>query len=319
MKIKQCLLLCCLLISGAVFAQSEDSVRIRLFSPEGSIVSLDGEQSSTNIMAKYVSYGTHKVTIEYGEDFTKEYEINIVAGSDTDFKFSLDGMLKATSNVSDAVIAVDGIEYGKMPQDIPLLGNHNVHIYGGELYEDKIEQISLQPYEELSRHYQLAKLPLKLYGFFIVNYIPSANSVGIMGGIGRRFGVYAKLNIDIVGDDMYATDHLGKRLPRGEYDDHCQYQGYNIGATWRAKKWLTLYLGGGYGKYCHGKCDFFYRDNEYLFELENATFDLGAILKWKALLFQVGYTGILGSSDEGYKFGALNIGLGISIHKNKKK
>lgn len=312
MNIRQCFLLCCLLISGAVFAQSEDSVRVRLFSTEGSIVSLDGEESSTNIMAKYVSYGTHKVTIEYGEDFTKEYEINVVTGGDTDFKFSLDGMLKATSNVSEAVIAVDDIEYGKMPQDIPLLGTHNVHIYGGELYEDKIEQISLKPYEELSRHYQLAKLPLKLYGFLIVNYIPSANSVGIMGGIGRRFGVYAKFNIECL--EMYEGDYFYKKLPRGEYDNKSNYRGYNIGATWRAKKWLTLYLGGGDGRYYHGAI------NSYrVFETEGANIDFGAILKWKALLFQVGYTGILGSSDEGYKFGALNIGLGISIHKNKKK
>lgn len=313
MKIKQCLLLCCLLISGAVFAQSEDSVRIRLFSTEGSIVSLDGEQSSTNIMAKYVSYGTHKVTIEYGEDFTKEYEINVVAGSDTDFKFSLDGMLKATSNVSDAVIAVDDIEYGKMPQDIPLLGTHNVHIYGGELYEDKIEQISLQPYEELSRHYQLAKLPLKLYGFLIVNYIPSANSVGIMGGIGRRFGVYAKMNPFGSGEKR---SWMPTQLSRDEYSDEKMYTGFNIGATWRAKKWVTLYLGSGYGHYYHGKIGI---SHEWVFKTGGANIDFGAILKWKALLFQVGYTSILGSSDEGYKFGALNIGLGISIHKNKKK
>ena len=313
MKLKQYVLLCSLLFSGTVLAQSEESVRIRLFSSEGCIVSLDGEESSTNIMAKNVPYGLHKVKVLYGDDFTKEYEINVVAGGETDFKFSLDGTLKATSNRSEATIAVDGIQYGNMPQDIPLVGNHQVHIYGGELYEDKIEQISLKPYEELSRHYQLAKRPLKMYGFVIANYMPSANSFGIMGGIGRRFGVYAKVNPLGSSEKM---SWMPNQLSRGKYSDEKSYFGFNIGATWRVKKWVTLYLGSGYGKYCHGKI---YDYDDYVFETKGANIDCGAILKWKALLLQVGYTSILGSSDEGYKFGGLNVGVGVTISKNKKQ
>ena len=96
----------------------------------------------------------------------------------------------------------------------------------------------------------------------------------------------------------------------------------------RCHKYLFAYVGAGYGEFGQTYEQIIDTDNEepnYSTErsisgAKGVAGDIGIIVKYKALLLQVGYASILTG-----KFGDTKwhhdpyIGLGISIHKNKKR
>lgn len=325
---KKYILLLCLLCSSVVLTYSQqDSVRVRLSTSPVAVIGIDGDVSSTNLLAKHVLYGKHIVTVQYGNNITKEYEINVVKGGQTDFQFSIDGKLTISSNYPKAIVSIDGVPQESMPLEINLVGTHKIYVDGRDDYFDQSDRVTVPPFENVQREYILQKRPPKLYGFIIANYMPVEGSFGLMGGLGRKFGVYAKLNISTTNDEVNGSfPHL---LYPGGYSDDKQYNGANVGLIWRANKFMALYIGSGYGEYLHGRINdnFFYTDKyhyhyynskNFCFSTSGLELDLGFMLKWKALLLQAGYTRIMKKSDNGCTFGAFNIGIGITIHKNKK-
>ena len=84
-------------------------------------------------------------------------------------------------------------------------------------------------------------------------------------------------------------------------------------------KFLSLYAGAGYASYAGAALLDDSWDVVVTEGIEGVQIDAGVIFKWKALLLQAGYTRLLGSSRYGHHYGDFNVGLGITMHKNKKR
>ena len=87
-------------------------------------------------------------------------------------------------------------------------------------------------------------------------------------------------------------------------------------------KFLSLYAGAGYAQYAGADVIEIHSGYEDILcseSIEGVQIDAGVIFKWKALLLQAGYTRLLGSSRYGHHYGDFNVGLGITMHKNKKR
>ena len=293
-----------------------DSVKIKLETSAGGEIGIDGELSSTNLMSIKVPVGKHKVIVNYGSSFQKEYDIDVKVGGQTTFEFPLDGKLNIKST-PEATILIDGINQGKTPYSFELLGRHSVRIEANkDLYFPQTEIVEISPFQELNKSYVLKKRPPKCYGFLVASYMPKAESLSLMGGIGRRFGVYVKCNYSLNGNPITERNDYSN-VHEGEFKAEPRYVGGNIGLTWRPFPWLTGYVGSGYGKYSHGKI----KDNDSTpYFVKGVEADLGIMLKWKALLLQVGYTGIIPeSNDTGHRFGELSVGIGFTIHKERTR
>ena len=159
-----------------------DSVKIKLETSAGGEIGIDGELSSTNLMSIKVPVGKHKVIVNYGSSFQKEYDIDVKVGGQTTFEFPLDGKLNIKST-PEATIQIDGVSKGVTPNSFELLGRHSIRIEGNkDLYFPQTEIVEISPFQELNKSYVLKKRPPKCYGFLVASYMPLAESIGVMGG-----------------------------------------------------------------------------------------------------------------------------------------
>lgn len=312
-----------MMLAVCVHAQiASDSVRIRLRTSNGAEISVDGDLSSTNVMDKKVSAGKHTVVVNFGSNYSKTYEINVEKGGPAEFDFFIDGQLVVKSTPPNADVIIDGLPQGKTPVTINLLGQHNVQILGNsDLYFPHKSTIEVLPEQEVNLDAILSKRPPKLYGFVVANYMLSANAPGLMFGLGRRFGVYARVNVALNGLPDYQEDELrthNKPITSDEYEKKPKYFGAVAGLTMRLTPSLFAYAGGGYGEYTHGSHCGIHSYPQDVYHVNGAEIDCGIMLKYKALLLQAGYTRMLDSGDVG-KFGEFNFGIGITIHKEKKR
>lgn len=314
-------LLVVMLATGGVgaFAQT-DSVKVRLQTSNGAEISLNGELSSTNILTKKVPVGKHKVVVNYGLNYSRTYEINVEKGGKADFEFLVEGSLALSSTPKNADVYIDGLPQGKTPINVNLLGRHNIQVVGNkDIYHPYTTTLEVLPEQIVEHNAILVKRPPKLYGFIIANYMISANAPGIMAGIGRRFGGYIKMNTGVNGEPHdYTPSTRNETITSEGYEKKPKYFGVNAGLTLHALPCLFVYAGSGYGKYSHGVYSFSNGDQSDVYNVKGAEVDFGIMLKYKALLLQAGYTRILATGDNG-KFGEFNVGIGITIHKEKKR
>ncbi len=303
------------------YAQN-DSVRIKLITSQGAEIGIDGDVSSTNIMTVRVPKGSHTVTVTSGTSYKKDYTID-VTGAQTSYEFLIDGKLSLTSQPSGADVYIDGMLRGRTPVTIDILGDHNLRIKKGEdTYYDYEQRVSMKPLQQLSYDAVLKKRPPHNYGMVLLNYIPISGTAGfgITGAYVRRFGVYVRL---LSGDDSYGrsiTSFSSNIVGPGIYkkDNNALICGH-LGMMYRVNKHLYAYAGAGYGEFhtimkkVGGG-----RDPIKMNEHEGVMVDFGVTAKWKALIAQVGYTRIVQKTDNIDPFGAIYIGVGITIHKQKK-
>lgn len=321
----------------AVQAQTaKDSVRIKLQTTAGADIALDGDWSSTNIMYTKVATGSHNVTVRYGSLFEKTYPIEVSTTGKTDFLFLIEG--EANINCTpQATVILDGIPQGLSPQTLKVVGTHNIKIQGDEQeYYDLTDQINIKPFEKKDFSFTLKKRPPRLYGMVIANY-SSCKAYGVTLAMCRNWGAYLRFaTSDGLGID---TDGYPEPYPESKYG-YCyygtgiykkkdaSYTTFTAGVMKRCHKYLFAYIGAGYGQFGqkyeqiidvdNNEPD--YRKERYISGASGVAGDIGVIVKYKALLLQVGYTSILTG-----KFGDAKwhhdpyIGLGISIHKNKKR
>lgn len=303
----------------STFAQT-DSVKVRVKTSNGAEISLDGDVSSTNNIYKLVPIGKHIVEVKYGFSYTRTYEIDVVKGGPTDFEFMLEGKLVLNSTPSKANVYVDGLLQGKSPVELPILGRHNIKVVdGANMYHPYNETLEFLPEQVMEKSVILKKRPPRLYGFVLANYMISAKAPGLMMGIGRRFGAYTKFNIGVNGlpnENEFKT--YNQSISSDKYKKQPKYYGANAGLMVHIIPCLFAYVGSGYGKYSHGIYEM-YDDVEYdVYHVKGAEIDFGAMFKYKALLLQAGYKRIL-SKGQGGNFGDFNVGIGITIHKEKNK
>lgn len=229
---------------------------------------------------------------------------------------------------------MDGIPQGLTPQTLKIVGTHNIKIKGDEKeYFDISDQITINPFEKKDFSYTLKKRPPRLYGMVIANYT-GCNAFGATLALCRNWGAYLRIanaggdfGIDSEGypepyykDGYYGTGIYKKKDPA--------YATVTAGVMKRCHKYLFAYIGAGYGQYVQkyeqtkelDGTEFSYNHERYVSGAKGVAGDIGIIVKYKALLLQVGYASILTG-----KFGDTKwhhdpyIGLGISIHKNKKR
>lgn len=313
---------------------AKDSVRIKLQTTAGADIALDGDWSSTNIMYTKVATGNHNVTVRYGSLFEKTYPIEVSTTGKTDFLFLIEG--EANINCTpQATVILDGIPQGLSPQTLKVVGTHNIKIQGDEQeYYDLTDQINIKPFEKKDFSFTLKKRPPRLYGMVIANY-SSCKAYGVTLAMCRNWGAYLRFatsdgKIGSIGADGYPKpNHEGWNYGTGIYkksDATCTT--FTAGVMKRCHKYLFAYIGAGYGHFGQkyeqtidiNNNEPYFSKERYISGARGVAGDIGVIVKYKAMLLQVGYTSIFTG-----KFGDAKwlhdpyIGLGISIHKNKKR
>lgn len=313
---------------------AKDSVRIKLQTTAGADIALDGDWSSTNIMYTKVATGNHNVTVRYGSLFERTYPIEVSTTGKTDFLFLIEG--EANINCTpQATVILDGIPQGLSPQTLKVVGTHNIKIQGDEQeYYDLTDQINIKPFEKKDFSFTLKKRPPRLYGMVIANY-SSCKAYGVTLAMCRNWGAYLRFatsdgKIGSIGADGYPKpNHEGWNYGTGIYkksDATCTT--FTAGVMKRCHKYLFAYIGAGYGHFGQkyeqtidiNNNEPYFSKERYISGARGVAGDIGVIVKYKAMLLQVGYTSIFTG-----KFGDAKwlhdpyIGLGISIHKNKKR
>lgn len=313
---------------------AKDSVRIKLQTTAGADIALDGDWSSTNIMYTKVATGNHNVTVRYGSLFEKTYPIEVSTTGKSEFTFLIEGEANI-SCTQQATVILDGIPQGLCPQTLKVVGTHNVKLQGDEqVYYDITDQININPFEKKDFSYTLKKRPPRLYGMVIASY-SSRKAYGVTLAMCRNWGAYLRLATSdgkigsIVADGYPKPNHEGGYYGTGIYKkSDATYTTFTAGVMKRCHKYLFAYIGAGYGQFGQKyeqikdiyNNETYNSDERYISGARGVAGDIGVIVKYKAMLLQVGYTSILTG-----KFGDTKwhhdpyIGLGISIHKNKKR
>ena len=157
-----------LLMTVTVCAWSQtviDSVKINLETSAGAKIGLDGKLSSTNIMSIKVPVGKHKVTVNYGDSFRKEYDIDVQVWSQTAFKFPIIGKVNITSEPNGASVYVDGSYRGEAPLSLELLiGKHKVTVKKDpkEWYDEE-KEVDVSLISESNLNFTMKKVPPREY------------------------------------------------------------------------------------------------------------------------------------------------------------
>jgi PEGA domain len=314
------ILLLSLMAAGTYAQSAADSVKVRLETSAGAEIGIDEDMSSTNIMSKLVARGKHVVKVTYGSDFERTFDIEVTR--EETFKFSIDGKITINSTPTGKKVYVDGIERGRTPLTLDIIGDHNLTVEGDAItYFDATDHVSVNPFENVERSYTFAKRPPRTYGMVMATY--SGGGAGLFLGICKRWGGYIRFgtSFSALGADYILDDVKNASLNVYHKDDsHTTYMMGAGGVIARCHKYVYAYLGGGYGQYL--KC--FEKENRYGFYpisiapygSQGGLLDVGVILKWKALLISGGYTQFLGGDPKPYH--EFNVGIGFTIHKNKK-
>lgn len=314
-----------MLCSLPLMAQS-DSVRIVVRTSNGYQIALDNGTRMGNVLRVWTTTGKHKVSVTSKDGFCREWDIEVNPDTGTEFNFPLEGTACIKAD-QPATVWVDGELVGDAPQEVHLLGKHRVTVDAGYDYKMSKQEITFFPLEERDINVVMQQARTKLYGYVIANYLITAQAPGLMVGIGRRFGAYAKANIGINGMDFNESEFPKNELDgvHTRYEHKPRYQGASLGLTYRPLKFLALYAGAGYARYegaaiIRGRTDYDgYESMQCTEGITNAQIDAGIMLRWRALLLQAGYTRLLGSSMYGHHYGDFNVGIGVNIHKNKKR
>lgn len=247
-------------------------------------------------------------------------------------------LIEGEANINctpQATVILDGIPQGQSPQTLKVVGTHNIKIQGDEqVYYDITDQININPFEKKDFSYTLKKRPPRLYGMVIASY-SGCKAYGLTLAMCRNWGAYLRLATSdgkfgsIVADGYPKPNHEGGYYGTGIYKkSDATYTTFTAGVMKICHKYLFAYIGAGYGHFGqkyeqtidvdNNEPD--YREERNISGARGIAGDIGVIVKYKALLLQVGYTSILTG-----KFGDAKwhhdpyIGLGISIHKNKKR
>lgn len=317
------ILLLSLMTVGTYAQSAADSVKVRLETSAGAEIGIDGDMSSTNIMSKLVARGKHVVKVTYGSDFERTFDIEVTR--EETFKFSIDGKITINSTPTGKKVYVDGIERGRTPLTLDIIGDHNLTVEGDAItYFDATDHVSVNPFENVERNYTFAKRPPRTYGMVLATY--SGGGAGLFLGVCKRWGGYIRFGTSFTG---LGADYILDDVPDYNHSDvyhkgdsHTTYMMGAGGVIARCHKYVYAYLGGGYGQYL--RCfqrriqkGIGYSDSSIApYGSQGGLLDVGVILKWKALLISGGYTQFLGGEPKPYH--EFNVGIGFTIHKNKK-
>lgn len=238
------------------------------------------------------------------------------------------GSVHVNSDHPGARVWVDGQQKGVVPMTLNLLGEHNIRIEDDiHHYYRGIENLVVSPGEQLVRDFTLAPMPLKTNIFALVQYGLSTRSCGAFVGVCKRWGAYAKFlmwgtqmsekNDVYILDDPLPPNGMPTLKLKGHYS-----RSYTAGAMYQFNKYLYTYFGAGYVQYSPGH---YTNSNDlwkiYPTQIEGVVLDLGIMGCWKSILLSAGWTPMIAktASQNGKFYSDWHVGIGIKIHKNKKR
>lgn len=243
---------------------------------------------------------------------------------------SVKGRLHVDCQQQGATVWVDGVKQGTVPLTLELLGEHNIRVENDiNHYYRSTELVDFTPGMDQSRTYTLKAMPHKSYGFLMAQYGVSHKDFGMMLGVCRNWGFFVSARGTFGGEDGHSPYNLvlTEPVPITKLTNPSHF-GISAGIMRRIANFLFVYLGAGYADHSPGNVEIATTQNYVRntkiepYKYECVTADVGAILKLKALTLSVGYTPavakLTGFSD-GDKYGDVKIGLGITLHKNRKR
>jgi len=183
-----------------------DSVKIKLETSAGAEIGIDGELSSTNIMSIKVPVGKHKVIVNYGSSFQKEYDIDVKVGRQKAFNFPITGKLNVNTEPSGASVYVDGINRGTTPMTLDLIGRHTVRIIkDSKKWYDEERVVDVEFMSEKNLDILMKKIPPREYVKHTHFYLEGEYQFMDFSGYGVALGGYlndlnAEFGFSIGGD-----------------------------------------------------------------------------------------------------------------------
>ncbi len=234
------------------------------------------------------------------------------------------GQLTVDCDQRGATVWVNGKLQGQVPLTLTLQGEHNIVVENDiNHYFRHSDLVSVAPGQSLSRYYTLKKMPPKTYVFALAQYGFGTQDFGAMLGVCKHFGGYVRFHAHGSSSGGLKNQHI---IVEGSQPVKSLENPYSYGASGGVMGRLCdyLYLFGGIGYAESSPGTYTTTDGRSLrpHTFRYLTADIGAIVKYKALLLSVGYTPAISKMegpDNGSRYGDLHVGIGITLHKNRKR
>lgn len=236
------------------------------------------------------------------------------------------GRLTVSCDQPGATVWVDGERQGLAPMTLELTGEHNIRVENDiNHYYRATELVSFTPGMDESRNYVLKAMPHKLYTFVLGQYGFGNSDFGLMLGLCRDWGAFIRAHSNFSSTtESSSFPTISQSLPVKKLSDPYS-AGASLGVMRRLHPNLFAFLGVGAFTYRPG----LYEDDGSLhhgidlvpYEINGVCLDLGVIMKYKALLLSAGYSPCIAKTDwvDGARWGDFHVGIGFTIHKNRKR
>ena len=211
----------------------------------GDKIYVDNEYVGLSPLTANISYGKHEIkAIRGSQTATKDVDVTI-SSSKQECVLAFGKMITINSSAKGDDIYVDGKKVGETPMEIDFsLGNHEVEVRRGKLYETKTLQVSKN--SSSSYNFVPRKEPLDKYLSRGINFITLnvAYSVAPQTSFGLTYGQVKK-----VGWFVSAMTNFGFRFGANEWEelynvDEAVFSGESSKARFSLTGGLLLRIGG---------------------------------------------------------------------------
>ena len=235
------------------------------------------------------------------------------------------GRLTVDCDQAGAAVWVDGEQVGQTPMVLELKGQHNIRVEKDiNHYYRATEFVEFMPDMDEYRLYTLKKMRPKKYVFLMGEYSLSNKDLGLFLGVCRYWGAFFRVHSNFRtarsrDHFMELTSPLSVRSLEKPYSG-----GFSGGLMFRLHNQIYAYTGAGYCEYSPGS----YADEMSTITVDNPFFttaglvDAGLIIKLKSALLSMGFaTPFVKDSDfpREARYGDFHVGVGITLHKNRKR
>ncbi len=311
MRLLKMLLLFVLLVQTSNNISAQISlIKVRIETNTGAQIGIDDEMSDTNIFEKELVSGEHVVIVKYNGNVVKREVISISPGGAYNEKFEIGGNVKIESQ-PEGILTVDGVDVGSTPQELNLLGQHNIGVrYKNKKYGSVKESFTVSPLENIERNYVLKKNrhAYEWKWHILVNgFLPTTkvNDVqpGLMIGFAKVIGFYAKGSIGVLYDIKQEPESWEPIWGVGKHA--CNFLSGGGGLMYNIIQPLYVYAGAGYGEFKAGQKDYFgnYIQTD---SFSGVYYEAGLLFSYKKLAINAGCMLCDGNV-------IVNAGIGVSL------
>jgi len=243
------------------------------------------------------------------------------------------GRLSVSCDQKGATVWVDGEMQGQAPMVLELSGEHNIRVENDIHHYYRFTKLHyFTPGADESLSVVLKPMPPKLNVMVSAQYGFGNGDFGLMAGVCRTWGAYVRFATNF-GSDKGGKE--GSRVPTVNLAEHqltvkelTDPYSMTISAGVMRRISNRLYVFAGLGAYDYSpgvyNLDFQLGSRQTLrpYKTNGMCADVGAIFKYRALLFSAAYQAAItkdGHAPEKSSWGNVFVGIGINIHKNIKR